>query len=488
MKLGSYRDGRIFLLASFLALTSLFTFAAPPQSASRTFLIASDLHFNPMADPKLVDELNAAPPANWEAILDRSTSTAFSQYGQDTNWWLLRSALNAMRTTLPRPAFILITGDMLAHRFPSTYRQTAKQNDPESYRKFVLKTMQFLVLQLQRRFPNTRIMITPGNNDDDCGDYAINAAGPFLQDTAELARKLARADEQVASSWGALGSYDVPHPTVRNVRIISLNTIFFSAKYQAQQFSEGCARVPSTAPDDLLAWLRERLRLAQLAHEKVWLMFHIPPGMDGYTSLFQYQTALKAKSEQPPAQLCAASLVPMWAPKWTAAFDKLLAQYKDVVLAAFAGHTHTDDFLVLNAATASPSFVLVNPAFSPVYNQNPGFRVAAAGKDGSLTDTSVYYLTNLIFASSTTPGEWTKEYTFSRQWKTHGVDAKSMAAIYTAVTRDQSARAEWLKLYNVSSSAALLPPGSAPFLYCATEGMDAESYGNCTCPAISHAQ
>src|SRR5271165_909698 len=121
MKRGSYRRCRTFLLASFLALGSLFASATPPQPATKTFLIASDLHFNPMADAKLVDELNAAPPAKWEAILDRSTSTAFSQYGQDTNWWLLRSALNAMRTTLPRPAFILVTGDMLAHRFPTTF-------------------------------------------------------------------------------------------------------------------------------------------------------------------------------------------------------------------------------------------------------------------------------------------------------------------------------------------------------------------------------
>lgn len=454
-------------------------------ATSGTFLIASDLHFNPMADPKLVDDLNGDPPEKWETILDRSTSTAFSQYGQDTNWWLLRSSLNAMRATLPRPAFILVTGDMLAHQFPSTYRRTATNNDPESYRRFTLKTVEFLALQLRRRFPHTRIIITPGNNDDDCQDYGIAAGGAFLEDTAELARKLAQSDTQFTSSWEALGSYDIPHPSVRNARIISLNTVFFSAKYQAQQFSQGCARVSSTAPGDLFAWLKERLSLAQQAHEKVWLMFHIPPGMDGYSTLLQYQNLQRQKNDDPPEQICANALVPMWVPRWTAEFDALMTRYRDTIVATLAGHTHADDFRLIQSETGTPGFVLINPAVSPIYNQNPGFRVATFNQAGALMDASVYYLTNLIFASNTTPGTWRKEYAFSEEWKAGEIDASSLSSIYTAITHEESARSEWLKLYNVSSSAAHLPSGSAPFLYCAIGGLDAGSYGNCLCPTVA---
>jgi hypothetical protein len=43
----------------------------PPQ----TFLIASDLHFNPFADPTLVAALSAAPPGQWERILNQSKLT-----------------------------------------------------------------------------------------------------------------------------------------------------------------------------------------------------------------------------------------------------------------------------------------------------------------------------------------------------------------------------------------------------------------------------
>jgi hypothetical protein len=446
-------------------------------------LIASDLHFNPMADPKLVDELNGAAPTAWEAILNRSSSTSFSQYGEDTNWWLLRSALDAMRTTLPHPAFILLPGDMLAHQFPSKYRQAAKDNGPEAYRKFVLKTMEFLALQLRNRFPHTAILLTPGNNDDDCQDYSIEARGPFLHDTAELVRKLAKSDDQLTSSWEALGSYDIANPAMRNARIISFNSVFLSNRYQAQKLSAGCTPVSSTAPEDLFAWLRERLSRAEQAHEKVWLMFHIPPGMDGYSSLFRYESLLK--SGQPPAQICASALIPMWTPKWTAQFDELLAKYHDTVIASFAGHTHTDDFRVINAASANPAFVLIDPAISPVYNQNPAFRVAIFRNDGSLAGDSVYYLTNLLFASRTTAGEWKLEYAFEREWKMRGMNASNFAEMYSGIIHSEVDRAEWLKLYNVSSSAARVPANGAPALYCAIEGLDPESYGNCFCSALT---
>src|SRR5271167_5016050 len=235
--------GEFFCLL--LLLTVLSGYGADAQQSNAgardKFLIASDIHFNPMADPALVAELAAADLSRWAAILQRTEPDAFSPYGQDTNWWLLQSALDQMRKTLPRPAFVIYTGDLLAHEFPKTYRNATHDNDPEHYRAFVLKTVEFLALQFRKRFPDTKVLLTPGNNDEDCGDYSIAAGGAFLSDTAELARDLARADAAFASDWRALGSYNVPHPTVPGVRIISLNSIFFSNKYHATSFSKGCA-------------------------------------------------------------------------------------------------------------------------------------------------------------------------------------------------------------------------------------------------------
>ncbi len=86
------------------------------------FLWLSDIHFNPMADPALVSELAAAEPSQWEAILERTTPLAFSQYGSDTNWWLLKSAMKQLPATLRHPTLVMVTGDFLAHNFPAITR------------------------------------------------------------------------------------------------------------------------------------------------------------------------------------------------------------------------------------------------------------------------------------------------------------------------------------------------------------------------------
>src|SRR5262252_5620314 len=174
------------LLIPLLLLSLAAQASAPPKESK--FLWISDLHFNPMADPMLVKELQAAEPAQWESILERTQPNAFSLYGSDTNWWLLKSAMQQFPLTLRHPAFIMVTGDVLAHNFPQTYRGITHDENQQNYRWFVQKTVKFLALQMHSRFPGTKIFVTPGNNDNDCGNYSVAAGGAFLSDTAQIVR------------------------------------------------------------------------------------------------------------------------------------------------------------------------------------------------------------------------------------------------------------------------------------------------------------
>ncbi len=443
------------------------------KSAAGRLLIASDIHFNPMADPSLVADLAAADAAQWEAILQRSKPTAFSPYGQDTNWWLLRSALQAMVRAEPHPALMMFTGDLLAHDFPKTYKSITHDDDAGHYRAFVLKTVDFVALEVRQRFPAVKILLTPGNNDDYCGDYTIEADGPFLRDTAERARALAMEGEQFSTTWKSLGSYSVEPPTLHGVRILSLNTIFWSDKYRAASFSRGCATVNSTAAGDLFTWLQSQLADAQQSHEKVWLMFHIPPGIDGWATTHPW-------GETPAS--CASSIVQMWVPEWTGRFDSLLEQYQGTFLASFAGHTHVDDFRIIGAG-ANPQFVLIDPAISPVYDQNPGFRIVDFNGDGTLADQTIYFLTNLEQAGGKIRGRWKREYTFSQRWKQRQLDGAGLARIYDEIVSRNAARDLWLKLYMVSSSDTPIPAKDVRGLYCAIGALTQQSYESCYCAA-----
>ena len=105
-------------------------------------------------------------------------------------------------------------------------------------------------------------------------------------------------------------------------------------------------------------------------------MFHIPPGIDGYASAMKQQSEIKGGAPD-NADTCGNSIVPMWVPEWTAKFDALLAKYHSTVIAGFAAHTHSDDYRLIGAAGLEREFVLMNPAISPIYSQNPGFRVVS---------------------------------------------------------------------------------------------------------------
>ena len=296
-----------------------------------------------------------------------------------------------------------------------------------------------------------------------------------------MARELAQGDDQFVSSWKALGSFNVPHPALSGVRIISINSIFLSQKYQALSSAHGCAPVSSTAAADLLLWLEQNLAAAAQANQRVWLMFHIPPGIDGYASAMKQQ-ALAKNAAAASAEGCANSIVPMWVPEWTAKFDALLAKYHSTVIAGFAAHTHSDDYRLIGAGPER-EFVLMNPAISSIYSQNPGFRVVSYNRNGVVTDQSTYYLTNLPAASAKNKGRWKKEYTFTRQWKARGLNAASLSRVYDQVVADESARASWLKLYAVSGPALEGEKPIARALYCAVEGLSVESYRECDCAA-----
>lgn len=435
-----------------------------------------------MADPTLMPALTAADPGGWENILQESKLAAFSPYGQDTNWWLLRSALEAMVRTEPHPAVVMFTGDLLAHNFPKTYQGITRDSDAEHYRAFVLKTVQFVALELRKRYPDAKILLTPGNNDDECWDYSIEENGTFLSDTVTTVRDLAKTDERFDAAWKSLGSYSLSPSTLPGIRIVSLNSVFFSNKYAAASFPNHCAKQNSTAAQDLFTWLENELVQAQQTHEKVWLMFHIPPGIDGWASTHPGGVPASAADVR-ASESCSKTIVPMWVPEWTARFDDLLGRYQGMVAASFAGHTHSDDFRVISTPAGNKEFVLIDPAISPIYGQNPGFRIVDFNSAGTLTDQTTYYLTNLLKASRDTRGKWKREYRFSRMWKVKQLDGASLAKIGKQVTDSPKKREKWLKLYTVSSAADPIPASDVPGLYCAISGLDPQSYASCYCTA-----
>src|SRR5580658_3896255 len=128
-----------------LALLPPFTFAgeslpwgSAPVSTEGTFLMMSDLHFDPFADPQLVPALIQHPVEDWEGILNSSKSPAFAPYGKDSNWPLMLSALREAQSLSPYD-YAVFTGDYLVHESRKLFEPFGGK-DEQAYEDFVLKT------------------------------------------------------------------------------------------------------------------------------------------------------------------------------------------------------------------------------------------------------------------------------------------------------------------------------------------------------------
>jgi sphingomyelin phosphodiesterase acid-like 3 len=109
-----------------------------PAPGQGQFLILTDIHFDPFADPALVDRLVAAEVDAWPGIF-AGGQQAFAQYGSDANYPLMMSALDAAKELLPQPDFVLYAGDYLVHQFETKF-DTHAGGGPEAFADFVVKT------------------------------------------------------------------------------------------------------------------------------------------------------------------------------------------------------------------------------------------------------------------------------------------------------------------------------------------------------------
>ncbi|MCU1265583.1 MAG: putative acid sphingomyelinase-like phosphodiesterase [Acidobacteria bacterium] len=475
---GSRRQTKIVtvLLAFVLLMTALPGHAAEakaprntvgPQAATGTAISISDIHFNPFYDPALVDELINADYTKWQGIFAKSKVEGYFVPKQDTNYVLLNSTLANISAQVASPDFIIISGDFLEHDFKKDYAKYFPQNkDANAPNLFITKTIGFVTWMIEQRFPNTPVYPALGNNDSYCGDYNDEPGGKFLSATAQDWQTLLKDPTNVSSfmkNFPLLGSYSVVVPTSKTHRVIVLNSNFFSNKYQ-----NVCGN-PSAQPGrDEMKWLEQELQSAEKQQEHVWLLFHIPPGIDVFSSL----TSSGVPKPQP---------VPFWNEAYLQPFMNLMARYSSVIVGSFTGHIHMDSFELVPAQNKQAAvFVHITPAISPVYGNNPAFEVVTYDRQSAaLSDYSVYYFDLASAAAKKNdPVTWQQEYTFSKAYVQAAVTPATLQAVHDGLlTKGNSYATNFGRYYNVSRN----PPALKKLLpfWCGMIYLTIPEYQNC---------
>jgi sphingomyelin phosphodiesterase acid-like 3 len=427
-------------------------------------LVLTDIHFNPLADKAIAEALAAAPAQEWPMILDRG-SERMSNYSEDSDWKLLRATLDELQAQ-KKPDAVLIAGDFVVHDFRKAFDRSIAAHDDAAYRRFVVKTMRFIALELANAFPKTPILPALGNNDSDCGDYGIQPGGAFLAETAAIVSGMigSAASADFAKSWTALGSYAVDDPIEPRFRVVALNDNYFSAHYRNSCGGEGDGN-PARAT---IGWLSRALADAAAADRKVILIYHIPPGTDAFA------TTRHDSCPVTPTQLLAEP--------YAGELHALMQRYQRTIVAQVAGHLHTDAFRILRSGDRLFGFVMIAPAVSPIFGQNPSFRRFTLSDDGAISDVNTFYIANLGDAVAGAAPQWRAEVSFGRSWNLPRFDAASLETLYHRLGTLESAQHRWAQAYGVQGPASAAVTLQNFSVYRCSVGSDQSSdFAQCLC-------
>ncbi len=464
---------------------------APAAKATVQALFLSDIHLDPFHDPAKVVELNGAPAGQWPGILARPDSaTQAKNYaalqavcpvrGVDTSYALWESSLRAIKRDAAHVKFATVSGDLMAHSFDCKYKTLVPAGTHADYLAFVEKTIRTVVNGLREAVPGVPVYVGLGNNDSGCGDYALDASGDaFLAEIAPIVDEALGAEGRgkdggraaILKDFKAGGYYSAALPAaVPNTRIVVLDDIYSSGKYK------NCAKgASSEAATAQLDWLGAQLDAAREKGEKVWVLGHIPPGVDLYTT---------AKNVP---NLCEAGKADMFLGSEKLA--EILAAYPDTVKLALFGHTHSDEMRLLlpeaGGGIGKQGVPLkVTASITAVNGNNPTFTLAQIDPAAAtLADYTVVMASNQTGIETT----WAPEYTYSAAYGEADFSAASLADLIGKFKADATGSGPASQLYLRSyfpgdtGMHAMVLQLVWPMYACAMDHDSAKAFAACVC-------
>jgi sphingomyelin phosphodiesterase acid-like 3 len=478
-----------------LLLLLLAPLALPAQQhrhAPRTVpaLMLSDIHFEPFYDPVKAVQLFSAPVNRWGAILDSApTPTREKDFatlnevchsrGADTSEALWRSSLRAMHLRATSATFVTVSGDLLAHEFQCKFKRTFPLATDQDYVLFTANTIRYLVRGLQANFPARPLYVAMGNNDSGCGDYREDRNSAFLSEVAKIVTASLPPDdrEENLRDFSIGGFYNAPLPReIPHTRIVVLDNLFSSYKYT------NCANKPGEyASNQQIAYLRNQIAEAREHHQVLWVMAHIPPGIDLYGTLKKGYVCGKT----PAVNFLG-----------NEELGAVLAANDDVVRLAIFAHTHTDELRLINEDSQAADgaeqgksgtprgpgvAVKMISSITPVNGNLPSFTIARVDPTtANLIDYTVYASSNMTGINAS----WTKEYTFSETYHQPSFTPATLKLMTDAFHNDPNASSPesnaYLRNIYVGDRALLLKP-LWPEYTCALTHNSAQSFADCVC-------
>jgi sphingomyelin phosphodiesterase acid-like 3 len=389
-------------------------------------VVFSDVHFNPFYDPSLFPALVAADTGEWEGIFKTSKITAPSAWGADTNYPLLALALSSIKQNLGASPLIIFTGDILGHYLPQQFYQningTSKpRNDADvaAMKDFIDKTVAFFMGQVRSSAGNIPVMFAVGNSDSYTG---LGPDSSFLSNTAELYYTQflnGIVDHQTFLNTFTSGGYYSAEMPGTNLMVIGLNTFEFSPYF-------GNANLSAVSAE--LAWLDTTLASAQAGGKRVWLLMHVPPGADKYST---------AQNVDDNGHITSVAM--MWNQDYQTSFLQILSKYPGLITQMLTAHTHMDEYRIVSPGIPA----VTTPSIAPYFGNNPAFKIFTFSQDTfKSTDYSI-----MNYDLAINPEHFNSYYPFSTAYLMHGYLNDSLLQLYPELAAENAKQQLYRKHY-----------------------------------------
>lgn len=416
-----------------------------------TFLLFSDVHFDPFADPSLVPTLAAADVSAWKGILASSSQTAYPAYGSDSNYILFESTLDDMAARAGSVSIVMYPGDILSHNFNAQYATLTGDTSQAGLDAFIQKTVQFFVQEVDSRFPDATVLVADGNCDTAgaLGSIGARPGDPYLAITAPILSQAFfnnDADRAAFAASYAMGGYYAVEPDgPTGLKYIVLNDNLWVSQYD----DPGPGAVE-------LSWFASELADSAQDFQKVWVVAHIPTGADA---------TVVANSYGQTGQISYSGFLD---DGFNSAFVALESTYASTIAATFTGHLHNDDFRLMAADDGSGAAALLRiaPGISPYLDSNPGYQLYRYDTGTfSLLDETTYTLDLQAAAPA-----WSREYDYAATYGQSLATPQEWQAVYAGILTNPVSQAAYIQYKNqdatsqnpitaANAAAYLLAPG-----------------------------
>ncbi len=458
---------------------------APASAAAPVdVLIMSDIHFDPFRDPNKAQRLMDAPEGEWNKILEEVDATdqretyarlqkTCRETADDSPYTLLQSSLAAMKDKAPDAKFALLTGDLVVHSLECRFRTLLPDRPASDYKTLVTKTEQYVIDQIRLSLAGVPLYVAMGNNDSACKDYALEVDDPFLGALKETVVGWLPAGAQrteALASFSHMGDYSMTMVApMKRTRLLVLDDLYQSSKYI------DCNGKPDrTAADAQIAWLEKELAGAKRRGERVWVMGHIPPGIDSYGTISKGKDV--CHGDAPVVFLSSERLA------------DVMAKYADVIRLGIFAHTHMDEIRLFGDEKDSEGSkgkvaIKMVPSITPLAAGVPEFTVAKVNPEtAQMVDYTVYSASNATGVNAV----WKKMYTFGETYQVDGFTPETLNGLIEGFEADPEVQgsASGAYLRNViAGQKGLLLRSLWPEYACVLEHHTVKGFAACMCPA-----